>query len=86
MAIGNEFVEESVWTISRIGPRNGGVDLGGVGTGRGGASDPGRSNASLSAASATSQESTILHTFQLMLPLYPAATKLTFSRMATVSL
>ena len=32
IAIGNEFVEEGGWAISRIGARNGGVDLGGVGT------------------------------------------------------
>ena len=28
MAIGNDFVEESGWAISRIGARNGGADLG----------------------------------------------------------
>ena len=33
IAIGNEFVEEGGWAISRIGARSGGVDLGGVGTG-----------------------------------------------------
>ena len=79
MAIENEFVEESGWAISRIRPRNGGVDLGGVEAGRGGQSRQ------IQRVSICCQRD-FSGIYSVDVPLCPAATRPTFSKMTTISL